>query len=91
MKITHCSTIQGLVLAAALSIGLGSVSPVFAQGPSYIVDSNSKTLTELGTLGGSYIEAFGIKAAGHEEVARSIGGGKNSQIAKCGPDAGRAD
>ena len=64
MKITHCSTIQGLVLAAALSIGLGSVSPVFAQGSSYIVDSNSETLTELGTLGGSYIEAFGINDAG---------------------------
>ena len=31
MKITHSSTIQSLILAAALSIGLGFVSPVSAQ------------------------------------------------------------
>ena len=52
MKITHSSKIQSLILAAALSIGLGFVSPVSAQVRSYIVDSNGKGLTDLGTLGG---------------------------------------
>ncbi len=53
MKITHSSTIQSLILAAVLSIGLGFVSPVSAQEHSYIVDSNGKGLADLGTLGGS--------------------------------------
>ena len=53
MKITRSSTIQSLILAAALGIGLGFVSPVSAQHVrSYIVDSNGKGLTDLGTLGG---------------------------------------
>jgi hypothetical protein len=40
MKITHRSKMQSLILAAALSIGLGFVSPV--------------GMTDLGTLGGSF-------------------------------------
>ena len=64
MKITRSSTIQSLILAAALSIGLGFVSPVSAQQHSYIVDLNSKTVTDLGTLGGRYIFALGINDAG---------------------------
>ena len=58
------SKIQSLILAAALSIGLGFVSPVSAQVHSYIVDSNGKGLTDLGTLGGDYSYAFGINDAG---------------------------
>ena len=65
MKITHSSTIQSLILAAALSIGLGFVSPVSAQQVhAYIVDSNGKGLTDLGTLGGGYSYASGINDAG---------------------------
>jgi hypothetical protein len=56
MKITHSPKIHSLMLAAALGIGLGFVSPVSAQVRSYIVDSNSKALTELGSLGG---ESYG--------------------------------
>ena len=52
MKITRSSKIQSLILAAALGIGLGFVSPVSAQQHAYIVDSNGKGLTDLGTLGG---------------------------------------
>ena len=63
MKITRSATIQSFILAAALGIGLGFVSPVSAQ-HAYIVDSNGKGLTDLGTLGGSYIEARGINDAG---------------------------
>ena len=65
MKITHSSKIQSLILAAALGIGLGFVSPVFAQvNHAYIVDSNGKGLTDLGTLGGGYSYAHGINDAG---------------------------
>ena len=64
MKITRSSTIQSLILAAALGIGLGFVSPVSAQVRAYIVDSNGKGLTDLGTLGGGYSFAYGINDAG---------------------------
>ncbi len=65
MKITHSSKIQSLILAAALSIGLGFVSPVSAQQiRSYIVDSNGKGLTDLGTLGGDFTYAIGINDTG---------------------------
>jgi probable HAF family extracellular repeat protein len=64
MKISHSPKIQSLILAAALSIGLGFVSPVSAQIRSYVVDSNGKGLTDLGTLGGGYSFAYGINDAG---------------------------
>ena len=64
MKIARSATIQSLILAAALGIGLGFVSPVSAQDQSYIVDLNSKTVTDLGTLGGTSSSAYGINAAG---------------------------
>jgi probable HAF family extracellular repeat protein len=64
MKITHSSKVQGLMLAAALGIGLGFVSPVSAQQHAYIVDSNGKGLTPLGTLGGRNSNAFDINDAG---------------------------
>src|SRR5687768_3392160 len=64
MKITRSSKIRILILAAALSIGLGFVSPVSADGErSYIVDSNGKGLTDLGTLGGDTY-AYSINDAG---------------------------
>jgi hypothetical protein len=47
------SKILSLILAAILSIGPGFVLPVFAQTHSYILDTNGKGLTELGTLGGN--------------------------------------
>ena len=69
MKITRSPTIQSLILAAGLTIGLGFVSPVSAQVRSYIVDSNGKGLTDLGTLGGRASAAQGINDAG-----RVVGG-----------------
>jgi probable HAF family extracellular repeat protein len=62
MKITPSSKIQSLMLVAALSIGLCFVSPVSAR--SYILDINSKTLTDLGTLGGDSTGAYDINDAG---------------------------
>jgi probable HAF family extracellular repeat protein len=64
MKITRSSDVQGLMLAAALGIGLGFVSPVSAQQRAYIVNSNGKGLTPLGTLGGRNSNAFDINDAG---------------------------
>jgi probable HAF family extracellular repeat protein len=64
MKITTSSKIQSLILTAALSIALGFVSPVSAQVRSYILDSNGKGLTDLGTLGGIDSRANGINDAG---------------------------
>jgi probable HAF family extracellular repeat protein len=63
MKITRSSTIQSLILAAVLGIGLGFVSTVSAQ-QAYIVDSNGKGLIGLGTLGGSFSDVSGINNAG---------------------------
>ena len=63
MKITRSSTIQSLVLAVTLGIGLGFTSPVSAQAHAYIVAYNAKELTDLGTLGGSDSAAFGINEA----------------------------
>lgn len=54
-----------MILAAALSIGFGFVSPVAAQVRSYIVDSNGIGLTELvGTPGGGDSYASGINDGG---------------------------
>jgi probable HAF family extracellular repeat protein len=65
MKITRSSKIQSLILAAALSTGLGFVSPVSAQViHSYILESNGEGLTDLGTLAGGDTYANGINDAG---------------------------
>jgi probable HAF family extracellular repeat protein len=53
-----------LILSAALSIGPGFVSPVSAQVHSYILNSNGKGLTDLGTLSRGEVEARGINDAG---------------------------
>jgi probable HAF family extracellular repeat protein len=65
MKITGSSKIHSLILAAALSSGLGFVSPVSAeQQGSYIVDTGGSGVMGLGTLGGSFSIATGINDAG---------------------------
>ena len=65
MKIIRIFKIRVFVMAAALSIGLGLVSPAFAFIPftPVIVNPEGK-LTYLGTLGGTYSWATGINAAG---------------------------
>jgi hypothetical protein len=68
MKITPSSKIQSVMLAAALTIGFCFVSPVSAQflpeGRSFILDINSKALTDLGTLGGDFTGAYHIMLPG---------------------------
>ena len=65
MKVIHNSKIQSLILAVALGTGLGFVSPVSSAQVrhAYIVDPNSKTLTDLGTLGGPNTSSSGINDA----------------------------
>jgi probable HAF family extracellular repeat protein len=61
MNIHHCCTLRNLILAAIL--GIGFASPVLAQTPSFLVDLNSKEVTDLGTLGGHSV-AHGINDTG---------------------------
>jgi hypothetical protein len=76
MKITRSSKIQNLILAAALSIGLGFVSPVSAAAQvSFILDSDGKGLTDLGTLGGLNTFATAINDAG-----QVVGGPSRPQV-----------
>jgi probable HAF family extracellular repeat protein len=63
---------QNLMLVAILSAGLGFgfSSHVFAQEThSYIVDLNSKAVTDLGTLGGDAINAAGQVAGAYITLA----------------------
>ena len=65
MKITLDFKVRGFILAAAFSAGLGFGTSASAQVQhSYLVDLNSKTVTDIGTLGGTTARAFGINDAG---------------------------
>jgi probable HAF family extracellular repeat protein len=65
MKIARGFKVRGFILAAAFFAGLGFGTSASAQvGHSYLVDLNSKTVTEIGTLGGTYVSAKGINDAG---------------------------
>jgi probable HAF family extracellular repeat protein len=88
MKIIRGFKVRGFILAAAFSAGLGFATSASAQVPnrvSYLVDLNSKTVTELGTLGGTYSEAFGINDAG-QVVGRSDTAGGVYHAFITGPD-----
>ncbi|WP_156304369.1 hypothetical protein [Nitrosospira briensis] len=52
MTLNHCFKAKTLILAAALFSGLGLVTHATAQERSLLVDLNSETVTELGSLGG---------------------------------------
>ena len=64
MKTTSGLKVRSFVLAAILSAGLSFVSPAFAQQHSYIIDLNSKEVTDLGSLGGGNTYAKAINDAG---------------------------
>jgi probable HAF family extracellular repeat protein len=64
MKVISNCRAHGLVLAAALGIGLGFVTHASAQERSYLIDLNSKTVTNLGSLGGGSTHATAINDAG---------------------------
>jgi probable HAF family extracellular repeat protein len=64
MKKIYRFRVFALILGSALSICLGSITSARAQERSYLIDLNSKTVTEIGTLGGDYIRATGINDLG---------------------------
>ena len=71
MKIIDSLAVHNFVVAAAMSAGLGFVSPVFGQHLSYLIDTNSKQTTPLGNLGGREIQPEGINDAGQVVGCRS--------------------
>ena len=65
IKTTHGFKVRSFVMIVALSTGLGFISPAFAQEVhSYIVDLNSKQVTDLGSLGVGSTYATAINDAG---------------------------
>jgi probable HAF family extracellular repeat protein len=79
-----------LSLAAAFFVGLGFGTSASAR-LSYLVDLNSKTVTDLGTLGGGLTEAYGITDAG-QVVGYSYTAGGDSHAFITAPDgAGMLD
>jgi probable HAF family extracellular repeat protein len=64
MKTIHRFKTPYLILLAALSAGLALASSAFAAEHSYIIDLSSKTVTDLGGLGGSYTHATAINDIG---------------------------
>ena len=65
MKRTCHLKVRGFILAAVFFAGVGFGTNASAQvRHSYLIDLNSKTATDIGTLGGGYSEARGINDAG---------------------------
>jgi len=64
MKIIRGFKVRGFILAAAFSAGLGFATSASAQSHAYLIDLNSKTATDLGTLGGEFSSASGINDVG---------------------------
>ena len=76
MKIIPGFKVRGFILAAAFSAGVGFATSASAQYHSYLVDLNSKTATDIGTLGGDLTpEVSGINDAGQVAGASVTAGG----------------
>jgi probable HAF family extracellular repeat protein len=75
MKIIPDFNIRGFMLTAAFLAGLGFGISAFALEHAYLIDLNSKTATELDTLGGSDRDASGINDAGQVAGFSNTAGG----------------
>jgi probable HAF family extracellular repeat protein len=64
MKTSYSSRISSFVLASILMAGLGFASQTLAGFRSFIVDPNSKMVTDIGSLGGIDAYGRGINDAG---------------------------
>ncbi len=64
MTFNHCFKVRRLILTAALIAGLSLAAHATAQERPFLVDLKSRTVTDLGTLGGSRTVASGINDAG---------------------------
>ena len=79
MKIIRGFKVRGFILAAAFSAGLGFGTSASAQARhSYLVDLNSKTVTDIGNLGdtGAGIYANDINDAGQVAGTAFTAGGQ---------------
>ena len=64
MTSNHCFKFRSLVLTAALMSALSLVTHATAQERPFLVDLKSRTVTDLGTLGGDRTVASDINDAG---------------------------
>ena len=62
--LSHCFKVSSLILATTLITSLGFANHANAQQRAFLVDLNSRTVTDLGTLGGAYTDPWGINDAG---------------------------
>jgi probable HAF family extracellular repeat protein len=86
MKIIPGFKAPGFILAAAFLAGLGFGTSASAQeGPYLLIDLNSKTVTDLGTLGATDSRAFGINNAG-QVVGWSVPAGGTPRAFITGPN-----
>jgi probable HAF family extracellular repeat protein len=84
MKTVPGFNVRGFILAVVFFAGLGFGTSASAQDHSYLIDLNSKTVTDIGTLGGTgndYRAVHGINAAG-QAVGKSytVGGAQHAFI-----------
>src|SRR3954447_14656730 len=86
MKIIRGFKVRGFILAAAFSAGLGFGTSASAQVThSYVVDLSSKTVTDIGDLGGNSSYASGINDAG-QVVGYSYTAGGTAHAFITGPN-----
>ena len=73
MKVIPGFNVSGFIFAAAFFAGLGFGTSAFAQAKhSYLIDLNSKTATDIGTLGGTGIQDY-TYASGINDVGQVVG------------------
>src|SRR5687768_4176345 len=83
MTFNHCFKARRFILAAILVTSLGLVTHAKAQQRPFLVDLNSKTVTELGM--GSYSYPTGINNAG-QVVGDSVTAEDTTHAFITGPD-----
>src|SRR4051812_1743620 len=95
MKIIRGFKVRGFILAAVFFAGLGFGTSASAQPTSfhsYFVDLNSKTVTEIATLGGTGSGGYGINDAGQVVGTSAITAGGAFHAFITGPNGmGRRD
>src|SRR3954454_1061788 len=70
MKIIRGFKVRGFILAAVFSAGLGFGASASAQPHSYLIDLSSKTVTDIGNLGGIDTDTY---AGGINDAGRVVG------------------
>jgi probable HAF family extracellular repeat protein len=86
MMTIHRIQARRLMLAVAFSAGLGFIPHAAAQERAYLVDLNTRTATELGSLGGGHTLPRALNDAGQVVGASSITSGGASHAFITGPN-----